>query len=420
MATFSPVIVTSSRRKDGSFTIFIRVYHRGQTRKLMTSLVARPEDLTRSLRLKNPDLIKKGQDLADKMRSAVSDLSPFALDAMTVDDLVNLIRTRTAGETFRLDFFTFGEGYASGKAPATRASYLGALKALERFLGKRQLDVNSITRTMLQEFVEWNEGQKKAHKSGKVCKTDKIPVGSSARHIAKMRHIYEAAKQRYNDEDAGRIVIPRSPFDGISRTQPPSHGQRALPVEVMRQILTAEPTGTMEDAALAAFALSFLLMGANMADLWRAVPFDGSTWMYNRKKTETRRADRAEMRVDVPAEAATFIARLQDGPKGWWLPALHRLGRSCDACTSLVNRALKAWADRNKVPVFTFYAARHSWATYARRIGVEKATVDECLCHKGDFALTDIYAERAWGLMTEANAKVIRDTYDGIRGDSST
>ena len=72
------------------------------------------------------------------------------------------------------------------------------------------------------------------------------------------------------------------------------------------------------------------------------------------------------------------------------------------------------------VPVFTFYAARHSWATYARRIGVEKATVDECLCHKGDFALTDIYAERAWGLMTEANAKVIRDTYDGIRGDSST
>lgn len=273
---------------------------------------------------------------------------------------------------------------------------------------------------MLQEFVEWNEGQKKAHKSGKVCKTDKIPVGSSARHIAKMRHIYEAAKQRYNDEDAGRIVIPRSPFDGISRTQPPSHGQRALPVEVMRQILTAEPTGTMEDAALAAFALSFLLMGANMADLWRAVPFDGCTWMYHRKKTETRRADRAEMRVDVPAEAAPFIARLQDGPKGWWLPALHRLGRSCDACTSLVNRALKAWADRNKVPVFTFYAARHSWATYARRIGVEKATVDECLCHKGDFAMTDIYAERAWGLMTEANAKVICDTYDGIRGDSST
>lgn len=46
--------------------------------------------------------------------------------------------------------------------------------------------------------------------------------------------------------------------------------------------------------------------------------------------------------------------------------------------------------------------------------------MDECLCHKGDFALTDIYAERAWGLMTEANAKVIRDTYDGIRGDSST
>ena len=38
---------------------------------------------------------------------------------------------------------------------------------------------------------------------------------------------------------------------------------------------------------------------------------------------------------------------------------------------------------------------------------MEKATIDECLCHKGDFTLTDIYAERSWDLMTEANRKVL-------------
>lgn len=56
----------------------------------------------------------------------------------------------------------------------------------------------------------------------------------------------------------------------------------------------------------------------------------------------------------------------------------------------------------------TFYAARHTWASLARKAGVEKATIDECLCHKGDFTLTDIYAERSWDLMTEANRKVLQ------------
>lgn len=57
--------------------------------------------------------------------------------------------------------------------------------------------------------------------------------------------------------------------------------------------------------------------------------------------------------------------------------------------------------------MFTFGAARHSWATLARRAGVEKATVDECLAHKGDFSVTDIYAERSWELMWQANRTVL-------------
>jgi hypothetical protein len=48
---------------------------------------------------------------------------------------------------------------------------------------------------------------------------------------------------------------------------------------------------------------------------------------------------------------------------------------------------------------------------------VEKATIDDCLCHKGDFAVADIYAERAWHLMAAANDKVLRlfrwPGYDG-------
>jgi integrase len=164
----------------------------------------------------------------------------------------------------------------------------------------------------------------------------------------------------------------------------------------------------LERIALDAFSLSFLTMGANLADLYRAKPFKGDVWSYNRKKTETVRPDGAPMNVTIQPEALPYIERLQRrGGKAWWLPALHAIAKDSNACTRLLNKSLRSWTERNGLPRFTFYAARHTWATLARRLGVEKATVDECLCHKGDFDLTDIYAERAWNLMTEANRKVL-------------
>jgi integrase len=72
-----------------------------------------------------------------------------------------------------------------------------------------------------------------------------------------------------------------------------------------------------------------------------------------------------------------------------------------------VNKHLKRWCEANDIEPFTFYAARHTWASLARKQGVDKSTIDDCLGHKGTFQVTDIYAERAWGLMQEANRKVL-------------
>lgn len=59
------------------------------------------------------------------------------------------------------------------------------------------------------------------------------------------------------------------------------------------------------------------------------------------------------------------------------------------------------------VSPFTFYAARKSWGTLGRKLGIEKATIDEGLAHVGDFPLTDIYAKRNWQLAWDANRRVL-------------
>lgn len=90
----------------------------------------------------------------------------------------------------------------------------------------------------------------------------------------------------------------------------------------------------------------------------------------------------------------------------FWLPALH-IWRSSRIANNQVNKYLHDWQEREVLERFNFYAARHTFASLARRLGVEKATVDEALAHVGDYRVTGIYAERNWELSWEANRKVL-------------
>ena len=58
----------------------------------------------------------------------------------------------------------------------------------------------------------------------------------------------------------------------------------------------------------------------------------------------------------------------------------------------------------------TFYAARHSWATIGRSkaLNIDKYTIHEGLNHVDDrMRITDIYVERDYSLIWEANAKIL-------------
>ena len=412
-ATFKPVVKT--RRKDGSRTVYVRVTFKRQSRHIPTTLTAMPSDLTRSGRIKSATILQRADELVAQMRGALGDVSPFEMEGWTVDDVVARIRDGMRGPSFRLDFFEWGERYAETKAPGTRGNYLAALNALARYLGRRQLDVNEITRAMLLGFVDYLNGEPKMHVNLKTQErtpgsVPKVRDGAAARYLQKLGRVFREARLRYNDEDRGLILIPRSPFDAVRVKVPPtSGGQRSVGMEVMQRAILAEVSDPRERLALDAFVVSFCLMGANLADLREAAPPVGGVWEYHRRKTRERRADGAYMRVTVPRCAGPFIARLRESRARsgrFWLPALQ-LGGTGVTCAAMLNAALRRWQRREGLPDFTFYAARHTWATLARRSGVEKATVDECLGHVGDFHLTDIYAERPWDLLDAANAKVL-------------
>ncbi len=412
MITFKAIVIPGNRRKDGTFPVVIRVTFKGKSRRLATTLVCRSGDLTRTHRIKDATILNKADALIGRMRDSVKDISPFDLEERDVDWVVGKIKDALSGEDFRLDFFDWADKYVLTKAETTRSAYNSALNAFSRYLGRREIDINAITRPMLLEFMERVDNEPRMHYDHKTGKTipssvpKKIPLGASSRHIAKLEHIFKKARYKYNDEDADRILIPKNPFSRIEKVRPPSQGADNLGRDLMQRIISAQVDNQSVRTALDVFILSFGLMGVNMADLYNAKPFDVE-WVYYRQKTSKRRRDKAMMKVILPGELSSVVERLK-GQGGWWLNNLHSFASKKDYCTARVNKYLKRWCEDNGVKPFTFGAARHTWATIARKdCKIDKSNVDDCLCHIGDFKVTDIYAEKAWDLIQETNRRVI-------------
>ena len=373
-----------------------------------------PTDLTRSLRIKNATILDKAGELIRRMKKATDDLTFVDLEDKDVDWVVNRIKFIMQGEKFSLDFFEWGDKYILTKSLSTRKAYERALNTLERFLGERVLDINDITKMMLLDFMEFVDNEPKMHydrKSETFVPTEKTKVAkaSSSLLIMKLQHIFNAAKDRYNDEDSDQIRIPKSPFDTIKKVFPSGgKGQKALDRKVLQKMLMAQTEDPSVRVALDAFILSFGLMGANLADLYAATPFQGNEWIYNRAKTTERRDDKAEMRVTIPPQVEPYLRRLQEGGNGqWWLPELHRLGEKKHTCNEKINDYLRRWQKTEDIEDFTFYAARHSWATIARSLGIDLAAVNDCLCHTDGLEMGRRYAPLTWEQKNEINKKVI-------------
>ena len=409
MITFK-AIPSRYKRRDGLRAVSIRVTYDGRVRWLPTTIMCAAADLTRGGNIKSPDIIAKCNELTDRLRREAATLTPYDLEGRDVDWVVKTLTERMRAQDFRLDFFRWADTFLQSKTSGNRAKYETALNAFARYLGRREIDINEITHAMLVQFADAaDSGCKLAYSRKKgIVQTDKPRTGKISPHyLAHLSHIYDGAKDRYNDEDGGAVVIPRSPFRKLDMTPPkPTTGQKPLDVEVIQAMIDT-PLGHPCRAALDVFLASLLLMGANAADLWDAPPQNGQKWVYFRTKTRNRRADHSRIECAILPVLRPILGRLGAGRSGaWWLPVFHAMGSTSSIAGQTVNRRLKEWAEGCGKSPFTLYAARHSFATLARRCGVEKATVEDALGHVGEFKMADIYAERDWSLAEDALRKV--------------
>lgn len=407
--TIKPVIMRAQQRSDGSYNVKIRVTFKRKYRILSTNLTAYPRDLARSGEIKGTVLMDANK-IVEKMYSAVADLNWFEMDMMDVDDVVRHIRVTLRSRTaFSLDFFQYANRFLSSRKESTALTYKTALASFRKFLGRDNFDINEFTVPILKNYVNYLDSTPKGNRNGETSLARKKGVSARA-YTRKLSAIYSEALDEYNDEDSGIVRIKGNPFKKLKVDALPSVAKISKTPEFIQKLIdaVADPaTKENQRWALEVYLISFALMGANTADMVLMRKADKGVVTYCRAKTRDRRADNAEMRVRVEPCVQPLLARHAD-PTGRLLLDLEGKWSSVSSINAKLRALLAAWAESNDEEPFTIYSARHSWATIGRsnRVGLSKSLIDECLGHSTN-QLVDVYAEKDWTILWEANKKVL-------------
>lgn len=394
MPTVDYVILPHLKKKDGSNFIRMRITHQRKSKYLKTSIAVEPSDLTRSGSLKH----KGKEDLAvaerKKIRDIISEIPMYSLKAMSVDDVVRHVEGELAQEeAFRLDFIAFGMDQASRMKESTGKAYRTALNAWARYF-ERPTDISDITTKSLRGFEE------SLKKEGK--------HNAASQYLTLMASLYRRAMKLYNEPDLGLMRIPVDVFEYYDIPKKPAVEHRDISPDIIQMMIDQrEGLEGMERTAVDAFLISFCLMGINAEDMYNATePAKGGIIHYFRTKTTDNRDDKAEMYVRIEPCLEPIIRPYL---------AKNRLFNYADRYSKtnsmqhVVSKGLAKWIERNKLDDFTFYSARHTWATMtaSKEADLDSNMVTEGLCHSGGNKMDKIYVRKDWEKLWDANAKVL-------------
>lgn len=426
MATFKAEIYKHQKKADGSWNVKIRVTHNREKKYLATPIYVKADDITRSFKLKK-NITDKTDKIIDTYQSICADLG-LRLKGMSMKELITELESASKPQIKQIDFFIFAEEYIANMdkegRTGTSKNYKAAIKAMKRLVKRDTLYISEINNSLLTDLSqmlikEKEERNKKQEKKGKRITTHR----ALSQYLGNIRHLHNEAKRKFNDEEFGKILIPWSPFDRFKVPKEEPTRKRHLPTNTIRAIFNL-PHITLKNArkkvkqncrynlAKDVFTLSFGLIGMNTADLFTCTIIDNDRITYFRQKTKNRRSDQAKIRVDIPEQIKDLYEEYRD-KTGNRVFRFYQMYKDESNFNKAVNIGLKEIGKKLEIDDLEYYAARHSWATIALNVlKVNKYTVHEALNHVDEeMKVTDIYIEKDFKDINEANKKVLKFIY---------
>lgn len=380
MPTFTIVVREKNKRKDGKYPVSIRLTHKRQSVNIPIDTYVQKSQIKANfsglkdallIRHINNDIIRYENIL---LKELGSDLSRY-----TAKELANIITSqRVIPEGGHIDFADFCRTYIAQLKRDGREGTASRLEAVTRnltyFFGRDSFSVKEINVKNIQSFIEWLSNPRKVKsvdKNGKQVLVMRQPCKPQTvkDYVADVQTLFNAAKDKYNDEDSGVTIISHNPFRSKKvrlevREQP---SKRDLTIEELVMIAKADnlPTARMQ-LARDVLMLSFYLLAMNTADMYgEDATINVRRVQYRRQKTMTRRKDEALFSVKIEPEALALMRKYRD-PEKKRLFVFYKMYSTFRTFNSNVNIGCKQLASFLGLDhPLTSYYVRHTWATIA-------------------------------------------------------
>lgn len=192
-------------------------------------------------------------------------------------------------------------------------------------------------------------------------------------------------------------ITTNNPFRKIKLKNQPTM-KRALNVDQLRQLMSANFKSKTQERARDYFMLAFYLVGINMVDLARITSLNGDRIEYIRAKTKK------PISIKVEPEAMVLIEKYK-GSK-YLVDILDKHKTYTSHSTTIDGYLSSSQFIDNSFPAISLYWARHTWATIAAELDVPKEVIGHALSHSQN-SVTDVYIAFNRKKIDDANRKVI-------------
>ena len=372
-----------SAAHDKEGTLYFQVIHRRSTRTVCTDYHIKPEEWDEKKSfvriIGTPERQAGLQLIAAKVQWDCKQLTALirekelALVEYTSGEIVSAFRLLPPCQTW----FGFIRGMISQKLSigreGTAKTYCDALASFSRFRKGKDLIIDTLDAEMMNRYEAWLRGQG-------------VKRNSSSCYLRTLRTLYRKAVETglTTDKDIFRHV-----FTGFARTV-----KRALPLECIRAIRQLDlPEGSSLGFARDMFMLGIYLQGISFVDMAYLKKSDirNGLLQYNRKKTgQSLSVGWEPVMQDI---VDVYARQIKDSP--YLLPIItaqdgtERL--QYERMEHKVNYHLKKIGNMVGLQMpLTTYAARHSWASMMRNMGVSLSLVSKGLGHE-NLKTTQIY-----------------------------
>lgn len=434
MPTFKSLILKHQKKEDGTFNVKIRVTHNRESKYIPTVYYIKDKQVTGKFEIKDKSILKKVDEEIDVYWEAIKRLPDVS--RMNVVELIDAMeREKEKMQKVDIDFISFSnlhiEQLKSKGGEKYAASFRTTVNSLCDYFGREKVFISEITTKTLIAYESYLRSDRtivRYNQFNRQVTTTQGGMGNGAlTYLTNIRTLFNAAVFKYNDEDAGITVITHYPFRKYKFEKKKLAQKRSLKPTVIRQIIGfTEEKPTRATLGRDVFLISFYLLGTNLIDLFEARRFEHDRIIYNRSKTEDRRADSAFISIKAEQELKPFLDKYRDKTDKRVF-CFYKMYSSSENFIKAVNTGLGKVAKSLELGHgITTYYARHSWATIARNnCGVPKEDISMALNHSDpNHKVTDAYLETDWSIIDRANRQVLdtlkekkKDDHEILMGD---